>query len=65
MKKTDPKTTKVEIGTTPFGGDYSILYFFDENEKPCSEEESKGALFVVYDNDDNELYTQVLRKLTS
>ena len=45
------------LGTTSHGGVRTMLYFFDENDKPCLEKDSKRLLAVEYDKDGHEVFT--------
>lgn len=47
------------IGPTPAGGEYAILYFYDEKDNPVNEENAHHAYGVEFDtmgNRINEMY---------
>lgn len=43
-------------GATPNGGQYAILYFRDNNGRPCSESKAATVEAVEYSADDVELF---------
>ncbi|MBR3546760.1 MAG: hypothetical protein IKN86_04275 [Bacteroidaceae bacterium] len=57
--KPDPRFTERHNGATPYGGDYSIAYFYDDNHNPCVKEKAKYVNIVIFNNDGsriNEVY---------
>ena len=45
------------IGPTLHGGVRTMLFFFNENDKPCLENDSKKLLAIEYDADGNEFFS--------
>jgi hypothetical protein len=55
----DPRYTERHEGATPFGGDYSIAYYYDADNNPCEKDKAKYVNIVIYDKDGkrvNEVY---------
>lgn len=49
----EKETCRKIAGPTPAGGEYAILYFFDENGNPVIEEHAKTATGVEFDKNNN------------
>ena len=47
------QTGEIEIvyGPTPFGGDYSILYYYDAKHRPCKKADASCIDIVEYKSD--------------
>ncbi len=43
------------IGPTPAGGEYAILYFYDEKDNPINEENAHHAYGVEFDEMNNRI----------
>lgn len=50
---TEKETYRKIAGPTPAGGEYAILYFFDESGNHVIEEHAKTAIGVEFDKNNN------------
>ena len=53
-------TCKVTIGDTPHGGVKTISYFFDENRKPCTEDNACVINHTELNKDDKQIFSSFL-----
>lgn len=60
MVQYDKKTAILNPNPGPFGGSYSIGYYFGADEKPCVPEKAKYFNYVEYDKDDVIVGSKVL-----
>jgi len=47
----DSRYTERVDGSTPSGGDYSIAYYYDEDNIPCKKSKAKSVHIVEYTKD--------------
>lgn len=59
MVQYDEKTALYNPYPGPMGGDYSISYWYDKNEKPCERKDAYTVLEVEYDKNDEIVGSQV------
>ena len=59
MVEYDKKTAVLNPNPGPFGGNYSIGYYFGKDEKPCVPEKARYFNYVEYDRADNIVYSKV------
>ena len=55
----DPETSLYNPYPCPFGGVYSVSYFYDKEDRPCPRKYAYTVLEVEYDENDEIVFSKV------